>query len=292
LTHALPSIESGLRHRLFTQKMINFSLASAPGQRPLRFAPGWSFWIGHALLPLLVWGLLACLFEITDWDLLLSDPFYDVMRGGWYLKNSWWAEHLIHQGGRDLIALLGAGALLLWGISFFRERLRPWRRAVLFLALCIALGTGLTALGKMVINRHCPWDYTRYGGKVPYVRLFESPAPDYPVGHGFPAGHAAGGYALLGSYFIFYRRSRRLAMAGLLLGLTTGTVFAVGQQVRGAHFASHNLWTILICWGSALLLYTFIFRGRILAPPARSGATLFASGDHHQSATSPEGEEP
>jgi membrane-associated PAP2 superfamily phosphatase len=154
------------------------------------------------------------------------------------------------------------------------------------------LGTGLTALGKTVINRHCPWDYARYGGKVPYVRLFEPPAPGYPVGHGFPAGHAAGGYALLGSYFIFYRRSRRLAMAGLFLGLTTGTVFAVGQQVRGAHFASHNLWTILLCWGSALLLYTFIFRGRILAPPARSGATLFAAGDHHQSAASPGGGEP
>ena len=60
----------------------------------------------------------------------------------------------------------------------------------------------------------------------------------------------------MGSYFIFYRSNRRLAIGGLLTGVVTGSVFALAQQLRGAHFASHNLWTILLCWAVALLLYT------------------------------------
>ena len=223
------------------------------------------FWITHAVLPLLALGVAAGLFASSDWDLRLSDPFYDAARGGWYLKKSWWADALIHQGGHDLILAVGGGALLFWGWNRLRGGRAEWRRAALYLALCIALGTGLAALGKATINRHSPWDYDRYGGTVPYVGLFQATAPGYPVGHGFPAGHASGGYALMGSYFIFYRRNRRLAVFGLLSGVAVGTVFAVGQQVRGAHFFSHNLWTILICWSVALFLYAGIFKGRLLA---------------------------
>ncbi len=131
------------------------------------------------------------------------------------------------------------------------------------MALCIGLGTGLVALGKATINRHCPWDYDRYGGEVPYVRLFE-PVPDgFKRGHGFPAGHASGGFSLMGSYFIFYRRRPGLARAGLVLGLVMGTVFGFGQLVRGAHFVSHNFWSAIICWGIALALYRWAFAGRL-----------------------------
>lgn len=222
------------------------------------------FWFFHALLPALVLGGAIVLFETSDWDLFLSDPFYDVTRGGWYLKQNWWMEQIIHRAGRDLVAVIGIGSLLAWIISFFRIRLQPWRRACLYLALCIGMGTGLVAIGKSTINRHTPWSYDRYGGPVPYVRLFNHPVPGFPPGHDFPAGHAAGGFALMGSYFIFYRSKRRLAWAGLATGALVGSVFAIGQQLRGAHFASHNLWTILICWFVALGLYAWGFRGRIL----------------------------
>lgn len=233
------------------------------------------FWVNHALLPLLAWCLLTGLFELGNWDLALSDPFYNPARGGWFLKQNWWTATVLHRGGRNLIAAIGAGALLAWGWSCVRRTGHRWRRAALFLALCIVLGTGLTALGKAVINSHSPWDYARYGGAVPYVKLFKPAPAGFPEGHSFPAGHAAGGFALTGSYFIFYRSNRRLAWAGLSVGLLTGGLFAWGQQLRGALFASHNRWTMLICWAVALGLYAGVFRGRLLgldrvAGPARS----------------------
>jgi membrane-associated PAP2 superfamily phosphatase len=226
------------------------------------------FWLGHALFPLALFILLAALFELTDLDLLLSDPWYDRPAGVWTFKRSWWAEGLIHRGGRNLVAAVALLAVACWGLSFRLGRLRPWRRAALFLTLAIALGTGSVALGKATINRHCPWDYERYGGKVPYTKLFEPAPAGVKQGHGFPAGHASGALSLMSSYFVFYSRSRRLALAGLAAGLLLGAVFGFGQLVRGAHFVSHNLWTAAVCWFVALFLYVFVFRGRLLTEAA------------------------
>jgi membrane-associated PAP2 superfamily phosphatase len=40
---------------------------------------------------------------------------------------------------------------------------------------------------------------------------------------------------------------------GFALGL--GGVFGLAQQLRGAHFLSHDVWTLMICWLIALALY-------------------------------------
>lgn len=219
------------------------------------------FWLRHGLLPLVSFAALAWLFATTDWDLRLSDPFYDPLLRIWTYKRSWWANDLIHTGGKYLVLLFGISALLTYLGSYIGRGLRPWRRAALFLSLSIALGTGLTALGKQTSNRHCPWDYTRYAGEVPYTRLFEPTPGECKPGKCFPAGHAAGGFSLMSLYFVFYRR--RLAPAGLAIGLGLGTLFGFGQVARGAHFVSHNLWTAALCWTVVLLLYVFPFRGRL-----------------------------
>ncbi|BCR06352.1 PAP2 family phosphoesterase [Desulfuromonas versatilis] len=230
------------------------------------------FWLWHAGLPLLLFGALAAVFELSDWDLILSDRFFDAARGGWYLKHSWWADGLIHRGGKYLVLATALGALGLWLGSYRWAELLRFRHGALFMVLCIALGTGLVAAGKATINRHCPWDYQRYGGKVPYVRLFESPVPGHKTGHGFPAGHASGGFALTGSYFLFRRRRPRLALLGLGAGLALGGVFGFGQLVRGAHFASHNLYSVILCWLVSLGLYAGGFSGRLHPPQAQGEA--------------------
>lgn len=226
------------------------------------------FWFRHALLPLLLFTLLAVLFELTNLDLWLSDPWYDKVGGVWTFKRSWWAEGLIHKGGRNLVAAAALFAATCWGLSFRLGQLRPWRRVSLFLALAIVLGTGSVALGKATINRHCPWDYDRYGGAVPYAKLLEPAPAGCKPGHGFPAGHASGALSLMSSYFVFYGRSRNRALAGLSTGLLFGAVFGFGQLVRGAHFASHNVWSAAICWFAALTLYVFVFRGRLFPESA------------------------
>lgn len=223
----------------------------------------WRFWFWHAVIPLLLFGGLLLLFEPSDLDLVLADPFYRAGGGGWIFRESWWAKALLHRGGRLLVVAMAAGLL---GVLLI-PRLRRWRRAALFLLLSIGLGTGGVALAKASINRHCPWDYQRYGGTVAYLPLFSEPAADAKVGHCFPAGHASGGFSLLGSYFVYHRRCRRRAWAGLAVGLLLGSLFGFGQLARGAHFVSHNIWTAAYCWAVALLLYVVPFRGRLLEDP-------------------------
>jgi membrane-associated PAP2 superfamily phosphatase len=38
--------------------------------------------------------------------------------------------------------------------------------------------------------------------------------------------------------------------------------------VRGAHFASHNVWSAGICWYIPLVLYVCLFRGRLFPETA------------------------
>ena len=45
------------------------------------------------------------------------------------------------------------------------------------------------------------------------------------------------------------------AFAGSVLLAGAGLVFGSGQQLRGAHFLSHDLWSLAVCWFLALGLF-------------------------------------
>ena len=235
----------------------------------IRDAGAGRFWIIHAVIPFCILLGLIIVFETTDLDLRLTDAFYDPATGKFPAKKSFWAETLIHKGGRNLIAAIGVACIGTFLASYGVSRLGPLRLAALYMALCITMGVGSVAIAKQVINRHAPWGYDRYGGKTPYTPLHVSAPAGSPVGHDFPAGHASGGFALMGGYFVLRGRSRKWAMAALAGGFAIGAVFALGQQARGAHFASHNLYTIVLCWFPALALCRFMLP-RCYAPAMTS----------------------
>jgi membrane-associated PAP2 superfamily phosphatase len=93
---------------------------------------------------------------------------------------------------------------------------------------------------------YCPWAITRYGGEAPYIHFFDSLPPGMPpdCGKCFPAGHASGGFALIGLYYLFDRPRNR--WLGLLFGMTCGWTMGLYQMFKGAHFLSHTIVTMLI----------------------------------------------
>lgn len=223
------------------------------------------FWLWHVAVPLLLFVFAAAACEITHVDLVLADRFYDFAAGIWPARNSWWAEWLIHKRGRDLVAVTASFSFIAWVLSFQVARLRPMRWTALYLLLTICLGTGLVTLGKDLTGRHCPWDMERYGGSVPYTRLFEGNPPSEKKGRCFPAGHAAGGFSLMGLYFVMRDRRSGLARLGLATGFILGSIYGYAQMARGAHFLSHTVWTAAVCWFAALGLYLG-FRRLLEAP--------------------------
>ena len=225
------------------------------------------FYVHHLAIPLLLLFGLFYLFDGLGWDLWFSDLYYSPTQGDWIYKHSWWANELLHSGGRNLVVVIAATGLLLFALSFSKHsHWRNVRRASGYLLLCIALGTGLTAVGKKITHRHCPKQYQRYGGTVPYRPILSSterdthPSGTQKSGRCFPAGHASGAFSLIGLYFIGLRHSRPLAVAGLSLSLILGGLFTFGQLVRGAHFISHSIATLMVCWIVAVLFAPLAFK--------------------------------
>jgi membrane-associated PAP2 superfamily phosphatase len=111
----------------------------------------------------------------------------------------------------------------------------------------------VVALLKGISATSCPWDLSAYGGMTPYVPHWSAISDGGP-GHCFPAGHASSGFALLGGFFAFRGESPALARCWLAAATAAGLVLGIGQQLRGAHFMSHTLWSGWLCWLIALLI--------------------------------------
>ena len=233
----------------------------------------WSprFLLAHSLpallLALLGGGLMSL--QIDQW---LADLLYAWQGQQWALRSSFLAEGLIHILGRDLSTAAWLCVLAAWVVARLRGGMLHWRRPLAMLLLSTLLATALVAWIKSWSNMDCPWDLARYGGTREYVGLLSLRPIGLPRAACFPGGHASAGYAWMALYFFFLVMRPRWRWAGLGVGIGLGLLFGVTQQLRGAHFLSHDLWTAAICWGVAL--------GGYLLQRAADGAGTRVDRDH------------
>jgi membrane-associated PAP2 superfamily phosphatase len=241
--------------------------------QPCCWRPDKGFWVFHLVIPFAAALTLLTLLEQTSVDLWLADRWFVVQGGIWAWRDHWLAYDVIHHHGKQLVIVFGLLVLALIALSFRLPRLRKWRLPMTYLLAGMALLPALIAWFKRLSPVACPWDLTRYGGDTAYLRTFEHSFGLSEAGHCFPSGHASGGFALLALYFAAYLYARRPALF-LLPGLLVGTVFALGQQARGAHFLSHDLWSLSFCWFGALGLFLLFRPDRWPGPIARCGAPM------------------
>lgn len=214
-------------------------------------------------------GLLAAvmmLFELTDLDLTLQDNFYNFEMRRWVVDEKAPLGRLIFYNGPK--ALVWGFALttlaLAAGPARWREKLRVNRRGLWLGVLVIATVPALAGLGKKYTNVFCPSEIRRYGGDVAYAKLCEPyPDDDRPPRRGgcFPAGHASGGFALMG--LLAVRGTRRWRNGILALGLGFGWWMGGYQMLKGAHYLSHTLTTMLVAW-----LVVWLWRRALRIEPA------------------------
>jgi membrane-associated PAP2 superfamily phosphatase len=207
------------------------------------------------LVTALLLGLLA---QFTDLDLALADRSFDAASQQFAWRGHWFADALMHRWLK--VPLVLAGALLVLAAltqSLWQwPRLGPadrWRlRASAAVALLLPLAI---ALLKHRSVSHCPWSLERYGGHAPYLRLLDAVPAGFDPGACLPAGHASSALWLAGlCVWCLPHRPRRAAAvfgAGLAAGFALGWV----QQLRGAHFLSHTLWSV---WLGAALVWAVL----------------------------------
>ena len=185
-----------------------------------------------------------------------------------------WRDHAIlaqvlHEGAKWL-SVVAALAVLGLAAAAARPagRLRPCRDALAYLAVASIASAAAVALARSFSAHSCPWDLAAFGGRFEFYPIFGArPAASGP-GRCLPSGHAATGFMWIAAVYALRRlpggarrvRARYVAAAVVAFGL----VASATQLVRGAHFASHVLWTAAICWTVALVLS--------LAWPARQRA--------------------
>lgn len=192
---------------------------------------------------------LFALFNLAGMDFVLANLLYNWQGGEWRLQHHWLTEQVFHQGVRSLNQLL---MLILIAYYFWQRVYRKQQtvsvQALGLLLLSLVLSFACIALMKRLVPTECPWDLQAFGGSFPYIGLF-MPRPDgMPNTQCFPAGHASIGFAWIAIYFYYLRVKPTVAKLALIAALSVGFTLGFAQQLRGAHFFSHDLATAMLCW--------------------------------------------
>ena len=208
--------------------------------------------------------VVAIGFEYSGLDIWWASHFFDASTLCWPLRDHWLFEQVIHEGGR-LFNIFTAGTWLLIFIAVsLHKPFRKYQKPMLYFFAASASGPALVGLLKHLTHIYTPWSITPFSGSLPYIRLFDAVPDGLPVGEAFPAGHASGGYAYFSLYFLLHQLEASglkvpRKKIGLAAGLILGGIFGLGQQVRGAHFPSHDLFTMVICWYGAFFMYYLFY---------------------------------
>jgi membrane-associated PAP2 superfamily phosphatase len=212
----------------------------------------------HAVNPLVGAWLVLAVFTLV-WDFSGLDMPIMLSLGtpeGFPLRDNWWLSTVLHDRLR-LGAQLMFGAMLVWAPwPVKRSALRRRERWLL---------VGLVLLSLLVVNiikstsaTSCPWDLQAFGGHATHVSHWIFGVSDGGAGRCFPGGHASSAFAFFALCLPWLsppagaRRNRAPGWRWLALIMVVGVIASATQTLRGAHYPSHSLWTLVICSGISL----------------------------------------
>jgi membrane-associated PAP2 superfamily phosphatase len=216
-------------------------------------------WLSKGFIALLASAVvLMVLAQATDLDLAIADRAFDTTLRQFAWRDSWFADVFMHRWVKLPLIVLGsvlvlaaiAEAVFRWPRIGTADR---WRlRASASMALLVPLVIGLV---KHQSASHCPWSIDRYGGQALYVRLLDALPAGFEAGGCLPAGHASSALWLAGLCVWWLPHRPRIAAAVFGAGLAAGLALGWVQQLRGAHFLSHTMWSM---WITAALIWALL----------------------------------
>jgi membrane-associated PAP2 superfamily phosphatase len=190
-------------------------------------------------------------------DMKLISPWM-TPSGQFYLTENWYLAKLSHSYVKTLIIVFYSVIFFAWLGSFKFQFLKTRRFELGFLFFVSMLCTISIGILKAHSPHACPWNMT-----IPtdngFIWDFSS-----ENGHCFPGGHASSGFALITGYFVYRLSHPKIAYLYLSIGIILGFAMGWTQMMRGAHFLSHNLWTLWIIFFINVVVYTAIQWGHLI----------------------------
>jgi len=197
---------------------------------------------------------LTMIGRYTDVDLHLADAMFDFSAMAFPWRHSWFATDFMHHYVKVLMFGLGVVPVVI----LVADRVRGGRlleartKSNLYLMIASAVLISVTiSILKALSAHHCPWSLARYGGVAPYFRIFDSLPVGASAGHCFPAGHASSGLWLASIAVFWLPKRPKMALLVFMSALVPGVLLGWVQQMRGAHFLTHTLWS---AWIAALII--------------------------------------
>ncbi|MDQ0039647.1 phosphatase PAP2 family protein [Variovorax boronicumulans] len=222
-------------------------------------------------LTLLALALLM-IWDASHGDLLLARMAGTPMGFPW--RENPFLVHVMHEGARNLswLLVIGLFVAIRWPLGILRKL--PTRDRVQLAVTVLASVLAVSAI-KHFSDTSCPWDLNEFGGVAHYVSHWSWGVGDGGPGGCFPAGHASAAFAYVGGYFVLRRASARAAFIWLGVAVVAGLVLGFAQQLRGAHYMSHTLWTAWVCWVVGFAIDVAVTRRN--QAPLEPAASLHAS---------------
>jgi len=218
-----------------------------------------SFTIKTEIVVIIIVSFLCLL--IIDYfklDFYFADLIYQKNQA-WNHKSSWLMSTVLHKYAKNIV---------IFGFLVFTIRTlyiakkdkasNPHPKLVLIVALMAA--TGMVSVLKTIFEVDCPWDLILYGGTKPYFQLISYDPAYLPSSGCFPAAHASVGFTLISIYFYCSIHLKKYKNRALYTALILGFSFGLVQQIRGAHFISHTIWSLIICILVNILIYSLAYR--------------------------------
>lgn len=205
--------------------------------------PSWNLRRLYALTLLLL--VLLAVWDASGLDLPLARLFGDVQGFAWRDRHTFalLTHELPRYASGALLAMLTVGIFRPWG---FLQGMTAAQRRQLVLSIAGAMLT--VSVFKRLNTTSCPWDLAEFGGAAQYVSHWLWGVRDLGPGRCFPAGHASAAFGFVAGWFVLRRSAPQVAGVWLVASLVAGLALGWAQQMRGAHFMSHTLWSGLTCW--------------------------------------------
>lgn len=217
--------------------------------------------------PPIAMGLMLVVALTVLWDMGSGD--LTVMRWigtpqGFPLRSDWLLQAVLHDTLRQACTVLWGllGAWALWPTAWTPRRSPAFalpRSERLWVLALVSASLLAVSLIKLRSQTSCPWDLDMFGGQARHVSHWHWAQADGGPGRCFPGGHASSGMGFLALCLPWLLpppgavRPARPGWRWLAAALATGVVAGAVQTLRGAHYPSHTMWTLVICGAVSLL---------------------------------------
>jgi lipid A 4'-phosphatase len=201
--------------------------------------------------------VVTVLFALTPLDIDAARLFFRPDDADHWRLAKHWPWSVLYRLAPFITASLLISGLLWLLLGHLRGR-ESWRVNGAFLILTVVIGPGLliNAVFKDHWDRPRPRDVVQFGGTLSYT-----PAPlRGEGGASFPCGHCSVGFLYASGWWLWRRRHPGWARVSLAFGLAIGFALGLGRMAAGGHFLSDVIWSALLAFGVAHVLYYYILR--------------------------------